>query len=157
MKCRLFFAAAMAFALSSGQAFAGVYSDDLGKCLVASSSPKDQVVLMRWLFSAFSANPNLKPMVASTAEQREGYNKDAAVLLQRLLLEDCRKEAVAALKNEGASALESSFAILGQVAARGVMSDPAAQAEMGRMATFMDATKMEALAAEAGIGAPAKK
>lgn len=142
--------AAMTFWLA-GPAQAGVYTDDLSKCLVKSSTVSDQTDLVTWVFVAMTVHPAVQRYSSVTDEQRTASDKTAAALLQRLLTQDCRKEAVEALKYEGQSSIESSFSVLGQVAMRGLMSDPKVAQSMGGLAKFIDNSKFEALAKEAGL------
>ena len=130
---------------------AGVYSDDLSKCLVSSSSSNDQIALMQWMFSAFALHPAVQPFSTITPAQRTDLNRKAAQLMQRLLVENCRMQAVAALKYEGPTSMEAAFATLGQVAARGLMGDPQVGAGLGEMNTMLDKDKLNGLATEAGI------
>jgi hypothetical protein len=133
---------------------AGVYTDDLAKCMVKGSSEEDLNTLMQWLFAAMSVNPAIKSMTNVTAAQRETYSRSGATLLERLVLKDCHAEAVSAFKYEGAHALEGSFQILGGVAGRGLMSAPSTAAELQRFAKFLDEDKWKALGREAGITQP---
>jgi hypothetical protein len=144
-------AAVYAAALLFGSAAnAGVYGDDLGKCLVDSSSQKDRVILVQWMFSALALNPAVTPLSAITAEERISYDKAAAVMVQRLLLENCEKEFLAALKNEGDAAVAGSFQLFGEVAARTLMNDPAVDKGLSRFADYFDKERFEAV----GKGAP---
>jgi hypothetical protein len=58
---------------------------------------------------------------------------------------------VDALKYEGASALSSSFNLLGQVAMRGLMNDPAVAQSLGAIDKDLDAGLLAELKKEAGI------
>lgn len=148
---RFAIAAIAAAALTPALAWAGPYSDDLGKCLIASTSPSDHTVLVRWMFSAASANPDLKPLSKVTDADREVYNKAVVDLFQRLVFKDCRTETVAALKYEGPAAFQTSFQLLGQVAGRGLLSEPHSMAEITKLQGLFDKSQAEALAREAGI------
>jgi hypothetical protein len=116
---------ALLLAMLSGPATAGVYSDDLGKCLVSHTGEQDHIVLVKWMFAALSVHPAVQPLVAITAEQRTASNQGMVLLVSRLLGDECRKEALAALKYEGTIAVQVSFNLLGQVASRdlGVQAD----------------------------------
>jgi len=146
----------MALALS-GVAHAGVYSDDLGKCLVRSATPTDQTTFVAWAFSAMSAHPAVRQYSNFTEAQRNDLNRSVGKLYERLLTADCHAEAVAALKYEGASSMEQSFSVLGQVAFRGLMSDPAVTKVFTGLGDAVDKTKIEALAKEAGLLQPSSK
>ncbi len=143
--------AALALVAPTSFAHAGIYSDELAKCVVKSSSPADQLVLVTWIFSAMSAHPAVKPYSNMTQAQRDDFDKKAGSLLERLLTQDCRQQTVEALKYEGASAMEASFSLLGQVAMRNLMNEPAVQSSLGGLARGLDQSKFEALAKDAGL------
>lgn len=145
-------AASMAAPVSA--AHAGVYGDDLSKCLVQSATPADQQALIVWFFAAIGAHPSVSSFVTLTDAQRAESNKRGAQLFMRLTTADCRAQSVAVLKYEGAAAFGQSFNILGQVAVRGIMNAPEVAREMESFATYADAKKFEQLATEAGIAPP---
>lgn len=153
---RWFLAAAAALVALACGASAGVYSDDMGKCLVKSSSPEDQVMLVKWIFAAMSEHPAVKPMTKLTTDEREGYNRQAAALMQRLMTVDCRKETIAAMKNEGNSAIEAAFSLLGEVAMRGLMTDPQVQKGIEGLGKGLDEKAFKELTNEA-TGLPEAK
>ncbi|QNA86032.1 hypothetical protein G4G27_20130 [Sphingomonas sp. So64.6b] len=140
--------------MSASPVMAGTYADDLGKCLVAKSSEPDKLLLVQWVFAAMSAHPAVKSMSTVTPTQRAGFNKAFATMTNRLLFADCRKEMVLALKYEGAVSVEISFSLLGQIAMRGLMSDPSVTVELEQIGTFIDAVQLAAVAKEAGIPVP---
>ena len=137
-------------------AAAGIYTDDLSKCLVAKASAKDQQDLIFWVFSAIAQHPTIKSYTTLTVAQRDAAGRTAGLLMQRLLTDDCHKESVAGLKYEGISALESAFSVLGQVAIRGLFGDPEVDKSMASLGSAIDDAKMEALFKEAGISTTAK-
>lgn len=150
--------AVLAVALGSASyATAGVYQDDLSRCLVKSASPADQATFVRWMFSAIAQHPSVEGMAKISPDQRKALTKGGAMLFQRLLLTDCRKEAVAAIKYEGQSAMQQSFEVLGQVAMRNLMTDPKVAAGLAELGTYADPNAFADLAKEAGVptGAPA--
>ncbi len=148
--------AAAAAVLAPGLAHAGIYTDEMSKCLVRSATPQDQTDLVNWVFAAMSSHPSVKGYVSITEAQRTEIARKASGLMERLLITSCRKETVEALKYEGASAIEQSFGVLGQVAMRGLMGDPAVAENFTKLGEYVDESKFEALGKEAGI-APAKK
>jgi len=151
--------AALGIALAlgaAGAARAGVYSDDLGKCLVRGATPSDQTTFVIWAFGAMSAHPAVKQYSNFTDAQRIELNRAVGKLYERLLTVDCRKETIAALKYEGAQGMEQSFSVLGQVAFRGLMGDPAVTAVLSGLADAVDKQKLEALGREAGVAGALK-
>lgn len=130
---------------------AGVYTDDLSKCLVKAADPDDQKDLIIWVFAAMSSHPAVKPYSNIAGPQQDAFNKQAGALMQRLLTVDCRTEAVASLKYEGAQAIPAAFNVLGQVAMRGLMTDPSVAKGIASIASGIDNEKLEALSKEAGM------
>ncbi|MFS0736398.1 hypothetical protein ABC347_05045 [Sphingomonas sp. 1P06PA] len=138
----------------SSMANAGVFTDDLSRCLVTAATPADRDTMMQWIFSAYAAADIAREISSVTPEQHVAYNKRGAALFERLILVDCRKQAVAAIRNEGQTAFEQSFQVLGQMAGRGLMEDPKVAAEMERFGAVLDREKLGALMTEAGQAAP---
>jgi hypothetical protein len=136
--------------LSAG-AQAGVFTDDLSRCLVAKTSEADRTILMRWFFAAMSMSPSIADLAQINQAKLDLINKDAADLYSRLLLVDCRRETVAALKNEGVESLGEAGQVLGATAARGLMNTPGARAELSKFGDLEDKAKWKALAEEAGV------
>jgi hypothetical protein len=147
---------AAVLAFSGSSASAGIYTDEMSKCLVRTTTTQDQADLVVWVFSAMSVHPSVKGYASLTQGQRVDITKKASGLMERLLTSSCRKETVEALKYEGSSAIEQSFGVLGQVAMRGLMSDPNVAQSLSGLAEYIDESKFEALAKEAGLVTPSK-
>ncbi|HVH74537.1 MAG TPA: hypothetical protein VM755_06440 [Stellaceae bacterium] len=144
-------------ALFARSALAGVYTDDLAKCLVKSSTENDKVLLIQWLFAAVSLNPAVKPLASVTPSQRQTYNEGAAALLSRLLVKDCRKEAIDALKYEGTASLGTSIQVLSAIAGRELMTDPHVREGTSTFGHLMDGDQdLKTLFKAAGLAAPTK-
>jgi hypothetical protein len=135
-------------------AAASVYSDDLGKCLVAKTSDQDKIALVQWIFVAISASNTVKDMASITPQRREVHIRAVAALFDRLLEVDCRSETIAAVKYDGADAIKISFGLLGQVATKLLMTDPAVDSSVGEFTKYIDAGKLAAVLAEGGLRAP---
>lgn len=133
------------------------YTADLSKCLVAKTSEADRTDLIKWVFASISASPAVADMTNLTPAQRLDHHRRIGQMFTRLMTQDCRKETVVAIKYEGLSTIEKSFRVLGEVAMRGLMSDPAVTASFGEMATFFDQSALEAVGREAGLPIPAAK
>ncbi len=126
-------------------ASAGPYADDMAKCLVKSASPEDRTVLVKWIFSAIALHPDLASMAVIPAKQREEITSSAGALFQRLLLVSCRAETQAAVQNEGQAAIQYAFSILGQVATRGLLTDPHVVAGLQDLSKGLDEEKLKSL------------
>jgi hypothetical protein len=147
-------AAGLILLLGAAPASAGVYSDDLSKCLVAATDGEGQTQLIVWVFSIMTLNPAVAPYASVTDAQRQTINKNAGTLYSRLLTDTCRKQTVAALKYEGVSSIEHAFETLGGVAMRGLLNDPKVMAGMGALGAGFDKAAMADLAKEAGVATP---
>lgn len=124
---RTLWRAAAAFALAAGAtvpAAAGPFADELGRCLTAAVTPEDKAALGRWVFANSALHPDLAAVSAVTAAQRDGYNRAAAAVLQRLVTENCRKATQDALRGEGPGALQPAFTALGQSAMQELLNHP---------------------------------
>ena len=147
MKLRV--AAALSGLLSlATTAFAGPYTDDLSKCLVASTTQNDRVALARWIFIAFSAHPSVAPLSAAKASDIDNSNAEISDLVMKLLTVSCREKTKMALQYEGPAAIQLSFQALGQVAGMELASNPAVQASMSGFAKRLDEAKLKALTTE---------
>jgi hypothetical protein len=103
------------------------------------------------VFSAVSSDPKLQKLTTLDRAKRDEIGKNAASVMQRLILVDCRKEAVAAIKAEGEVAFRQSFGELGRAAAEEMFRSPEAQAELESLSKGFDVEKLKALGREAGI------
>jgi len=103
---------------------AGVYTDDLSKCLVDSSTSEDKITLAKWMFTAMTLHPAVASMSTVTSKQRDDANKGMGELMVDLISVRCLEQSKKAIKNEGQSALEASFNVLGQVAGKELLANP---------------------------------
>jgi len=140
---------------TAGQA--GLYQDDLSRCLGSAAKPEDRTMLLRWVFAAMASNPKIKDMSQVSADQAKSLSVNAAGLMQRLMLTDCHRQTVEAIKYEGAGAIQQAFGTLGQIAMADLMREDASNAYMSDLTNHLDKPQWEALMAEAGVKAPAQK
>ncbi|MBU1213467.1 MAG: hypothetical protein KJ587_19695 [Alphaproteobacteria bacterium] len=134
---------------ASSTAHAGIYSDDMSRCLVSNTSAKDKTDLVRWIFAISALHPDLSSVAAVTEPQRDDMNRKVAKLLERLLTESCRKQTQEALKYEGSAAMQQSFQVLGQVAMQELMSNAAVANGFSGFSKYVDKAKLEELAPKA--------
>lgn len=131
--------------LSISSANAGVYGDEMAKCLVESTTPEDRTDLVRWMFVAISLHPAVETLSSISDEQMNTANKGAADLFMRLLTESCRDETEKALQYEGQAVLETSFGVLGQVAGAEIFAAPEVGEVLAGLEGYMDAEKLSEL------------
>jgi hypothetical protein len=144
---------ATALAILAGTALpasAGVYGDDVTRCIVKSTSDDDHIILVRWVFAAMALHPAIKTYASVSEVDRAGFNKQVGDMVTRLLTKDCRKETVTALKYEGTGFMEQSFKALGEIAMGGLMAAPEVNAGFAELTKAMDLKAIVELAVEAG-------
>jgi hypothetical protein len=143
--------------ISSSQAMGGVFTDDLKRCAINSASADDRATLGRWIFIVAGANPAFSDLTSISDAERQQSFATTARLFERILLRDCRRESVAAMRNEGAVALGNAFEALGNVAGRQMVSSPESQAMSEVVSGLMDPSGLETLRREAGVPNPARQ
>ena len=128
--------------LFSGAVNAGVYTDDLSRCLIESSTPEDKITLVKWMFTAMSLHPAVASLSNVTPQQRDDSNRDVANLFVKLLTQTCKDQANRAMQYEGQLALQSSFNVLGQVAGKELFMNPNVAAGMAGLERHLDKDKI---------------
>ena len=131
--------------LVPGFATAGAYSDDVAKCMVSGTSPKDKAELVRWIFSIAALHPELASISTVSPDTRSELNRGTAKLVERLITDTCRVAVQDAIRYEGPAAIEASFNVLGQVAMRELMTDQKVKSGFEAFAQYIDKAKFEAL------------
>ena len=148
MKGKSLAAVAAVFMLSAtgmSQVQAGVYTDDLSKCLVRATTDQQKATLVQWIFGIAALHPTVKPLSSVTDSQRTQLNKDVAALFMTLLTDSCRKETQDAVKYEGPAAIQASFGVLGQVAMTSLFSNQDVNTGLGAFAQYLDKAKLDAV------------
>jgi hypothetical protein len=124
--------------IAAPPAQASVFTDDLSRCLVIKTSESDKLTLVRWIFSAIAGADGVKDLTKVNEQQRETLARESAEIFTRLITKDCRTETGAAIKNDGAKAVETSFGVLGEIAMQGLMGDESVVKNMGRVDKYFD-------------------
>lgn len=142
--CRFYVGLLFTIALP-GTIEAGVYLDDMSRCLVEQTTKEDRIDLVRWMFSAAAAHPAVAEISRITPEQMDASNRTAANLFAKLLTETCREQTSKALKFEGPAAMQLSFQVLGQVAGNELFASPEVMGALAGLEEHIDSEKIEAL------------
>jgi hypothetical protein len=130
-------------AVSSLPVQGGLYSDEMAKCLVRSTTDDDKNFLVRWMFALVSLHPAVKDIAAVSDAQRTDLNRGAAKLLEKLIAEACTAEVKQAVKYEGKDSIGLAFRVFGQVAANGLFTDPSVAKGTNELEKFLDEKKLE--------------
>ena len=123
--------------------------DALRTCLMDSTSGKDRKDLVKWIFFAMAAHPELKQYAAAnTVVAADEGSKRMGALVSRLLTESCATETKAVMKSgEGGRSLEVAFEGLGKIAMQELMTDKAVQDSMGVFMKYFDQKRLNDLLA----------
>jgi hypothetical protein len=132
---------AIAF-LSATPAMAGIYTDDLSRCLVEKTTTEDKTTLVQWIFVAMAQHPSVSSLTKITPADVDRNNKAAGALMMRLLTESCVEASKKAVKYEGGAAFETSFSVLGQAAAGELFAHPDVLKIMGGLEKYLDKDKL---------------
>jgi hypothetical protein len=129
----------------SSPAFAGVFTDDLSRCLVDKTSIEDKTTLVQWIFVAMSRHPSVASLTKVTEEDVKANNQKAGALFMKLLTDSCVDAARKAIKTEGPVAIQVSFQVLGQAAVGELFTNSEVTKVMSGLDQFLDSKKLEAL------------
>lgn len=129
--------------LLSCVAHAGPFTDEMSKCLVRSTSEADKTLLVKWIYAAMSAHPDVKALSNVSLEQGIQLNKQTSVLVVRLLTQNCKTETEQALKFEGEKTFAASFEVLGAVAMQGIMANADVSAYFAGFEQQLDAKALQ--------------
>jgi hypothetical protein len=121
---------------------AGVYGDELAKCLVRSTTDADKIYLARWRFATIAAHPEVRSMASITVEERDELSAGAATLFQNLLIDTCGSEAKEAVQYEGQATIEAALSAFGSIATHGLMAHPDVTAFLSTLEEHLDQEKL---------------
>ncbi len=128
--------------LISASCWAGPYGDDLKRCLVESTSKRDNIVLVRWLSKALLAHPEVKDLAALSNAKAVQIDKDFARYVERLLGENCSAQFANVIRYEDQDAIRKSFEFLGQVAMKELMDNAQVQEAVTGVLKQLDMEKL---------------
>lgn len=123
-------------------AHAGVYTDDLTRCIVETTTEKDRIKFVKWMFSAMSKHPAVNSIASVSDDQINTANKQVAQLFMRIMTETCKEKAKKAIKYDGQLAMQTSFQVLGQVAAQELFSNPEVAGVMSGLEMYIDTDEL---------------
>jgi len=128
--------------LISASCWAGPYGDDLKRCLVESTSKRDNIVLVRWLSKALLAHPEVKDLAVIPNAKAVQIDKDFARYVERLLGENCSAQFANVIRYEDQDAIRKSFEFLGQVAMKELMDNAQVQEAVTGVLKQLDMEKL---------------
>jgi len=124
-------------------AYAGMYADDLSRCLVQKTTAADKNALVRWVIATTTLHPAVQSIANVSVAERTRANRETALLFERLLTKSCIAQTRQAAKYEGAAALQTGFQTLGQVAMAELFANPDVAKGLGELDKLIDAKKLQ--------------
>lgn len=124
-------------------AHAGMYADDLSRCLVGQTTAADKNALVRWVIGTTMLHPAVQSIANVSVEERVRANRETALLFERLLTESCLAQTRQAVKYEGVAALQTGFQTLGQVAMAELFANPEVAKGLAELNKLIDAKKLQ--------------
>jgi hypothetical protein len=131
--------------LAATSANAGVYGDDMSRCLVEKTTKEERIALVRWMFVAASAHPAVADIAKVGADELDKSNMVLGQLMTTLLTDRCKEQSKKAVKYEGPAAIQLGFQVLGQVAGSDLFSSPEVAKGMAGLEKYVDKKKLETL------------
>ncbi len=128
--------------LGASASQAGIYGDDMARCLVESSTSADKIKLVQWMFTAMSLHPAVQELAAVGEKDRNAANKGMADLMLDLVTVRCLEQAKKAIKYEGQAALQAGFSVFGQVAGQELFANPNVAAGLSGLEEHLDSDTM---------------
>lgn len=112
----------------------------LRTCLMDSTSGKDRKDLVKWIFFAMAAHPELKQYAAAgTVTAADEGSRRMGALVSRLLTVSCANETKAVMKSgEAGRSMEVAFEGLGKIAMQELMAEKSVQDSMGVFMRYFD-------------------
>ena len=124
-------------------AHAGIYTDDLSRCLVEKTSAQDKEVLVKWIFAMVSRHPSVSDIGNVSEDKLDQLNRTTADLMMRLMTESCHEPMAKAMQYEGGVAIQESFQVLGKVAAGALFANPQVSQAMTGIQKYLDIDKLQ--------------
>lgn len=145
MRIRAVVAASILLGASSISANAGIYTDDLSRCLVLGTNKDDRIILTRWMTYSFAQHPSSWGFVSSDVSKKERIDTDMGALVTTLLTVKCAKEVKDALRYDGEKSVEFAFQALGQIATVEIIENSQVKEVMMGFAKKLDLNKFKLL------------
>ena len=130
------------FLVWSTAAVSGPFTLTYTKCLVEKTTGYEEETLVRWIFTSLGTHPALANLMEVEQIERDEIDRDVAELLESLIFERCRSEALDAMKHEPDLANEKALQALGTIATKALMDEKSTNTSMTAFTKYLDKQKM---------------
>jgi hypothetical protein len=114
--------ATLIIAVTSGMSNAQLQTNALGECMAQQTSGADREHFAKWIFSVLALHPVAEPLANVSDGERERIDSQMAMLVTRLIAEDCMEEAKVAL-NRDEQEFINAFRLMGEIAVQELFRD----------------------------------
>ncbi|AZV47141.1 hypothetical protein C3L23_07595 [Nautilia sp. PV-1] len=122
---------------------AGVYTNQLIKCMVKNTTPQNITTLKKWMFFAFAQDSDLKKYAKISLKDKKEVNKEMGKYVTKLLTDKCAAELKNAVKYEGAKSISIAFEYLGRIAGSAITSSPDVKLFFSDLTKYVDMKKLD--------------
>jgi hypothetical protein len=129
--------------LMPGISNAGIFTDDLSRCLVIKTTDDEKIRMVRWFIAALGQHTEIRDIVSINTDAIEQVNREMGNTVNVLFFERCSTEANTAIKNEGEQSIVDAFKVIGGVAARTAMQNDAVNEAVESYIPYVDMEKLE--------------
>tara|TARA_B100001093_G_scaffold182427_1_gene175031 strand:+ start:168 stop:623 length:456 start_codon:yes stop_codon:yes gene_type:complete len=126
----------------SSAAVSGPFTLSYTRCLVENTTGYEQETLVRWVFTSLGTHPALVNLMHVEQIERDEIDRDVAKLLESLIFERCKSEALDAMKHEPDLANEKALQALGTMATKALMNEKSTNTSMTAFTKYLDKQKM---------------
>ena len=141
MKIYCVFSILLSILISPASLNASQEAQNLGACLTDSMNGKERKNLAKWIYLGMSTHSVIKPFSNVSQKDIDNSNKYVGSLITRLITEDCPKAAKLAHEKGGSAAFEYAFRVVGEVAMKELMTEPAVSQSLGAFEKHLDHKK----------------
>lgn len=97
--------------------------------------------MARWTFAAMASHPEIKALSNVTQAKKDEIDKSTAILITKLLTENCLLQTRSAMEKDGGGALKVAFGVLGRLAMQELISNPNVNASLSDFGKYIDEKK----------------
>jgi hypothetical protein len=115
----------------------------LSTCLADNTSGKDRKDLIRWLFLAMAAHPEMRELANPSQEAKDSASRLTGQLFTRLLADNCIAQVKSLSKDDMSKAVGASFEFLGRLAMQELMTNKDVNASISGIDRYVDKAKLD--------------
>ena len=117
----------------------------LGDCMAQKTTGADREHLAKWVFTIMALHPALENLSSISDDERQATDLLTAMLVTRLITENCPREAVTTSRRGGKRAVMKAFNTMGQIAMQELLRNERVASGGEKFAKYIDWNKINSL------------